>query len=103
MRRTVTCAGDARTHRSRSSSVLRAAPRCERGTIYALGASYEVPDYDDVRAPSEQRSVIQVGDVVEIGDLTIHVRSMSDPDAIEPVSYVVEHDNGKLTCLFPSH
>jgi len=37
---------------------------------------------------------VAVGDSMQIGDLTVHVRGSNDPDAIEPVSYVVEHDSG---------
>jgi L-ascorbate 6-phosphate lactonase len=67
----------------------------EGGTLYAPDASFSQPDYDgDMQAPQDQRSVIEVGDVFEVGDLTVHVRGANDPDAIEPVSFVVEHDSG---------
>jgi len=67
----------------------------EDGTIHAPEASYSEPDYDgDLRAPSDQRSVIEEGDIFKMGDLTVHVRGANDPDAIEPVSFVVEHESG---------
>ncbi|EMA46146.1 MBL fold metallo-hydrolase [Halococcus saccharolyticus] len=63
--------------------------------IHAPSASYERPDYDgDLRAPDDKRHIIEPGDEFDVGDLTIHVRGANDPDAIEPVSYVVEHDAG---------
>ncbi|MFC5971664.1 MBL fold metallo-hydrolase [Halomarina salina] len=63
--------------------------------IYAPEASYENPDYDgDLRAPEERRTVVDVGDEYEVGDLTVHVRGANDPDAEEPVTYVVEHESG---------
>jgi L-ascorbate 6-phosphate lactonase len=67
----------------------------EDGTLYAPEVSFSQPDYDgDMRAPQNRRSVVEVGDVFEVGDLTVHVRGANDPDAIEPVSFVVEHDSG---------
>jgi L-ascorbate 6-phosphate lactonase len=63
--------------------------------LYAPGASYDSPDYGgDLRAPEESRNQVAVGDSFEIGDFTVHVRDANDDDAIEPVSYVVEHDAG---------
>ena len=63
--------------------------------IYAPEASYDEPDYDgEMRAPDDRKNVVDVGQDIEVGDLSIHVRGSNDPDAIEPVSYVVEHDSG---------
>lgn len=63
--------------------------------LYAPAASYEQPDFDgDVRSPSTRQNEIAVGDRFAVGDFTVHVRGANDPDAIEPVSYVVEHDAG---------
>jgi L-ascorbate 6-phosphate lactonase len=65
------------------------------GRVYAPETSYEDPDYDgDLRVPEERREVVDIDDTFEIGDLTVHVRGSSDPDAKEPVSYVVEHESG---------
>jgi L-ascorbate 6-phosphate lactonase len=66
------------------------------GDLYAPSASFsEDRDYDgDLRAPDDQRHVVATGDTVEIGDFTVHVTGSNDPDAIEPVSYVIEHEDG---------
>ncbi|MCU4751419.1 MBL fold metallo-hydrolase [Halobacteria archaeon AArc-curdl1] len=67
----------------------------EETGIYAPKTSFEDPDYDgDLQIPNGQRTVVNVGDVYDIGDLTVHVRGANDPDAKEPVSYVVEHESG---------
>ncbi|WP_248908481.1 MBL fold metallo-hydrolase [Halocatena marina] len=63
--------------------------------LYAPKAAYDKPDYDgDMLISDDQKHVIEVGDHVTIGDLTVNVREANDPDAIEPVSYVVEHTSG---------
>lgn len=65
------------------------------GTLYAPTASYESPDYDgDMRIPADRHEIVAVRDSFTVGDLTVHVRGANDADAIEPVSYVVEHDAG---------
>lgn len=64
--------------------------------LYAPSASYsDDRDYEgDIRVPDDQQNVIAVGDTFEVGDFTIHVRDSNDPDAVEPVTYVIEHDSG---------
>jgi len=63
--------------------------------LYAPGASYTDPDYDgDLRAPDDRRTVVEPGDSFAVGDFTVHVRGANDPDALEPVSYVIEHESG---------
>jgi L-ascorbate 6-phosphate lactonase len=63
--------------------------------IYAPAAAYENPQYDGEVDPSaERKRVIGVGDAFEVGDLTVHVRRANDPDAIEPITYVITHDSG---------
>jgi L-ascorbate 6-phosphate lactonase len=67
--------------------------------VYAPGASYDADarQYDgpvDGSVPADRKHVVDVGDAVEVGDFTVHVRGSHDPDAVEPVSYVVEHDAG---------
>lgn len=63
--------------------------------IYGTEACYEEPHYDgDIRVPTDQKHVIEVGDSFEVGDLTIHPRPGNDPDAIEEVTYIVEHESG---------
>ncbi len=44
-------------------------------------------------SPSQFRRV-EDGDAVRVGDLTVRVNSADDPDAEEPVSYLVEHQAG---------
>jgi L-ascorbate 6-phosphate lactonase len=67
----------------------------EGGTLHAPEASYDEPDYDgDLRADDDRREVVTVGDTFEVGDFTVHVRGANDADAVEPVSYVVEHEAG---------
>ena len=64
-------------------------------TLYAPRASFERPDYDgDLRAPAGNRTVVAEGDEFQIGDFAVHVRGANDPDAVEPVCYVIEHDTG---------
>lgn len=63
--------------------------------LYAPRASYERPDYEVTTEGYEDRfHVVENGDAVTIGDLTVHVRDSNDPDAVEPISYVVEHKSG---------
>jgi L-ascorbate 6-phosphate lactonase len=42
----------------------------------------------------DQLQTVAEGDQVDIGSLSIHVEPAHDPDAIHPVSYIVEHDSG---------
>lgn len=71
-------------------------PLLEAGaSLFAPGASFGSPDYDgDLLIGADERNTVQTGDAVEVGDFTVHVRGANDPDAVEPVSYVVEHDAG---------
>ncbi len=63
--------------------------------LYAPQASYEESDYEgDLQAPSENRQTISEGESFDIGDVTVHVLPANDPDAIEPVSYLFEHESG---------
>ena len=63
--------------------------------LYAPNASYENPAYDgDLRVPNDRKHAVNVGEDFTLGDLTVHVRSANDPDAEEPVTYVVEHESG---------
>ena len=45
---------------------------------------------------SSQFETVSAGDSVEIGEFEITVEVANDPDATEPVSYVIEHDTGTL-------
>lgn len=67
-------------------------------TFYGPAASVEATETQEWRdnwdvAESQLRTVA-VGDTVEIGDLTVNVEPANDPDAEDPVAYVVEHSSG---------
>jgi L-ascorbate 6-phosphate lactonase len=63
--------------------------------LFAPQAAYEEPDIPVDRSElMGQDTVVTPGDQFEIGDLTVHVRSGNDPDAIGEVTYVIEHDAG---------
>jgi len=64
--------------------------------LYAPSGCFTDPQisWNDLRAPERQRRIIEEGDSYEIGDLTVHVRGGNDPDAVEEVSYVIEHYSG---------
>ncbi|MFB6128674.1 MAG: MBL fold metallo-hydrolase [Halorhabdus sp.] len=66
--------------------------------FYAPSASIAITDTeawtDEWDVTGDQLSTVEVGDTVEVGEFTIHVEDANDPDAEEPVSYVVEHDAG---------
>ena len=63
--------------------------------LYAPSASYDEPDYDsDLIAPDRNRQVVEEGATFEIGDIIVHAFPANDPDAIEPVSYLLEHESG---------
>lgn len=65
--------------------------------LYGTSACYASPDYEgNLRAPESSRSVIEPGDVIELDDLTVHVRAANDPDAIGEVAYVFDHESGTL-------
>ena len=71
------------------------------GTLYAPAASLAVTEAEAWPAhldlTDEQMEAVAPGDTLTLGDVTIHVRDAYDPDAREPVSYVIEHAAG---CLF---
>lgn len=63
--------------------------------VYAPKTAFEDPDYDgELCVPEKQRITIKVGDTFEVGDLTVYVRDATDPDAVDPVSFVIEHETG---------
>ncbi|MFW6458716.1 MAG: MBL fold metallo-hydrolase [Halodesulfurarchaeum sp.] len=47
---------------------------------------------EDYGVNPDQFDVVQPGDTRAIGEVTIHVEAAFDPDAEEPVSYVIEYD-----------
>mgnify|MGYP000277157007 FL=1 len=66
--------------------------------FYAPGASLAVAEAenwtDEWDVTAAQLSSVSIGDTIEIGEFSVHVEDANDPDAEEPVSYVVEHDAG---------
>ena len=44
----------------------------------------------------EQFVEVREGDELRVGEFTVHVVEVSDPDATHPVGYVVEHDAGTV-------
>ena len=66
-------------------------------SIHAPSAAYTDPDHDGpLRAPADRRHTVVAGDRFTVGDFTVHVHDANDPDAIEPVTYVIEHDAGVI-------
>ncbi|MFB6218516.1 MAG: MBL fold metallo-hydrolase [Halobacteriaceae archaeon] len=49
---------------------------------------------DDWDLATDQLGTVTPGERVEAGSFTVHVEDAHDPDAVDPVSYVVEHDAG---------
>lgn len=63
--------------------------------IYASDACYTDPDYEQQHEiPESQRHIIEPGDDIVLGDLTVHVRGGNDPDAEGEVTFVFEHESG---------
>lgn len=68
-----------------------------RVQVHAPETALVDPDYEGALAPLEgDTSSVAPGDSLEFGDVTVHVRGSNDPDAVEPVSYVFEHDSGTV-------
>jgi len=63
--------------------------------IYAPETCFETPDYDgDLQVSEDRRVPVSPGETFTVGDFTMHVRGAHDPDAKEPLSYVIEAENG---------
>jgi L-ascorbate 6-phosphate lactonase len=65
--------------------------------FHAPAASHDVvadEGWTDEGVADDQLHVVADGDSLEIGAFTIHVEAARDPDAEEPVGYVIEHDAG---------
>jgi L-ascorbate 6-phosphate lactonase len=65
--------------------------------FHAPAASHDVvadEGWTDEGVVDDQLHVVADGDSLEIGAFTIHVEAARDPDAAEPVGYVIEHDAG---------
>jgi len=66
--------------------------------FFAPDASLAVTDAegwtDEWDVADDQLSSVSIGDEIEVGEFTIHVADANDPDAEEPVSYVIQHEAG---------
>jgi len=63
--------------------------------VYASETCYSDPDYEQAHEiPDDQRHVVEPGDEIVLGDLTVHVRGGNDPDAEGEVTFVFEHESG---------
>jgi L-ascorbate 6-phosphate lactonase len=79
-----------------------------QGPILATtGASYYAPDAsmavvdaedwtDEWDVDADQFVTVAEGDRFEVGEFTVHVVPVNDPDAEHPVGYVVESDHGTV-------
>lgn len=64
-------------------------------SIYAPTTCFESPDYKgDLQVSPERRTPVSPGDRFNVGDITVTVQNATDPDAVEPVSYIIEHESG---------
>ena len=70
------------------------------GRLYAPAASIAVTEAeswtDEWDVTDDQLRTVAPGDEITIGEVTVNVRDAHDPDAEEPVSYVIEHDSGVI-------
>jgi L-ascorbate 6-phosphate lactonase len=75
--------------------------------LAATGADYYAPDAsmaavdragwtDDWGVVSEQFVTVTEGDEFDVGEFTVHVVPVNDPDADHPVGYVLEHEAGTV-------
>lgn len=63
--------------------------------LYAPEDSLAVAQEEEAWDLDESQFVdVREGETHEIGSLTINVEPANDPDATQPVSYVIEHDSG---------
>lgn len=67
---------------------------------YGPPASFDVTEEESWTSTwevsSAQLNVVEPSDTVDIGSFTIHVEATHDPDAVDPVGYVIEHDAGTI-------
>jgi L-ascorbate 6-phosphate lactonase len=76
--------------------------------LEATGAPFVAPDASIAAAREEQAweerwaldgdqfQEVAEGDTLEVGEFTVHVVAVNDPDAEHPVGYVFEHDTGTV-------
>ncbi len=75
------------------------APLLEAGATFvgpddSLAVAREEGWADDWDVDPEGFREVAAGDRFEVGPFTVHVEAANDPDATQPVSYVLEHDAG---------
>jgi len=67
-------------------------------TYYTTDSGHEVVQAEDWTGnwsvTDDQLEEVSEGDMIQLGDLTIHVEPANDPDADHPVSFVFEHEAG---------
>jgi len=65
-------------------------------TYYTTDSGHEVVQAEDWTGnwsvTDDQLEEVSEGDMIQLGDLTIHVEPANDPDADHPVSFVFEHE-----------
>jgi len=62
--------------------------------VYASETCYTDPERErEHEIPGDQRHVVEPGDTIQLGDLTVHVRGGNDPDATGELTYVFEHES----------
>jgi L-ascorbate 6-phosphate lactonase len=75
--------------------------------LASTGADYYAPDAatavverehwtDEWGVVADQFVTVAEGDRFEVGEFTIHVVPVNDPDADHPVGYVIEHESGTV-------
>jgi L-ascorbate 6-phosphate lactonase len=75
--------------------------------LAATGAAYYAPDasmavvdregwIDDWSITAEQFVTVTEDEFFEVGEFTVHVVAVNDPDADHPVGYVIEHEAGTV-------
>lgn len=66
--------------------------------MYAPPASLDVTDEESWlehgELTEEQFGLVESGDTITVGEFTIHIERAHDPDATDPVGYVIEHESG---------
>lgn len=69
-------------------------------TFYGPSASVAVTEDEEwtenYQIRDDQIETVEIGDQIEMGSFTVHVRAADDPDAIEPVAYVLSHPAGTI-------
>lgn len=68
---------------------------CSDAQLYAPQTCFENPDYDgELQVTDQQRKIVAPDDTFEVADVTVYVCGSNDPDSVEPVSFIFEHESG---------